>query len=554
MQVVGVDFGTTNVRLAIWESDGDLSPRPLMIGQAGGSTMPAVIAFQRQGDRISAVVGEDADELANDNDTIVVRNIKQLALSSDPFVRWHLAVYQTTPLDGWNPDNRCVEAFGREFPVWEVIQLILAEAFRRANRDGLSGEFEWRAGCPVQADLKYRSGLAEALSQLGGANKVSWVIEEPILFFILANRLGSLQPGSYMVYDLGGGSFDCALAEVGADEQMTVYASSGNPVLGGSEIDRLLTERLAYRGSPHLLRLAKEQLSLTQRGQVVGNTRITWADLEDELNKSQFIDRTRAVMREAYISAKVIWKWDEDAPTLGNSSVPSLRLSQMGFAFAEDLDAVILFGGPTKSPFFRQRLGEIFGAKLIVAAGNFVPANIPDPELTGLSMGACYAFSETHVPLYVRRLPARITLHNTRTGTSVEYEPYQPFAPNGFVPNYSPVHPFVSAQLQQSDGRARYELTVAHPDGEIIQTRRVNLTRPASDRSCRLVIDAFGRIGVIDNELVSIEIDAPPWQTQRQREVLQVAIEEKAWAEQAKRERAIRMFTDNLFGYELMRF
>ena len=544
MQVVGVDFGTTNVRIATWDSDGALTPRPLMIGQSGESTMPAVIAFQRQADRISTVIGEDADELADDKDTVVVRNIKRWALSSDDFVRWHLDTYQTDPPNWWNPDTRCVKAFGEEFPVWQVIRQILTEAFRRA---GLDSAFEWRAGCPVQADLEYRSELAAALAEFGGENKVSSVVEEPVLFLALANRLGTLEPGSYLVYDLGGGSFDCALAELETDGQMTVYASSGDPLLGGSTIDQLLMERLDYHQSPRLLRLAKEQLTPSMPEQAVEDTLLTWSDLEGVLRQSQFIDRTRAAMREAYISAKVIWKWDEQAPTLGGSGIPSLRLGEMAAAFAEDVDGIILFGGSTRSAFFRERLTEIFGAERIVVAESLIP-DIPDPELTGLSMGACYAFSESRIPLYIRRLPARIALRNTRNGDSVSYEPYQ-----HFVPNFSPARPFVSAPLRQADARARYELTVTDPDGVVIQTRRVDFGGSTTARSPRLVIDAFGRIGVENNGSVSIEIDAPPWQTRRQREVLQSAIERRDQAEQSKQERARRMFTDNLFGYELVR-
>ena len=308
MQVVGVDFGTTNVRIATWDSDGELTPRPLMIGQGGESTMPAVIAFQRQADSVSTVIGEDADELVDDEDTVVVRNIKRWALSSDLFVQWHLDTSRSSPPEWWNPETRCIEALGEEFPVWGVIRRILAEAFRRATQAGLNGAFEWRAGCPVQADLEYRSELAAALTEFGGNNRVSSVIEEPILFLALANRLETLDPGSYLVYDLGGGSFDCALAEVETDGQMTVYASSGDPLLGGSTIDLLLKERLEYTGSLRLLRVAKEQLAPSNPEQAVESTALRWSDLEDVLKKDQFIGRTQAAMREAYISAKVIWK------------------------------------------------------------------------------------------------------------------------------------------------------------------------------------------------------------------------------------------------------
>ena len=62
MRIVGVDFGTSNVRIAAWDSDrADVTPQPLRIGQADASTMPAVVAFQRQArGTVTTLVGEDA--------------------------------------------------------------------------------------------------------------------------------------------------------------------------------------------------------------------------------------------------------------------------------------------------------------------------------------------------------------------------------------------------------------------------------------------------------------------------------------------------------------
>jgi molecular chaperone DnaK (HSP70) len=201
MQIVGVDFGTTNVRIATWDTDQPgLTPQPRLIGEGDVPTMPAVVAFQRQrGGAVSTIVGEDADILDDGPDTIVVRNIKRWALSNDPYIRWHLESSNVPRPTWWNPLTRSVEVWGQEFPVEEVVRRILAESFQRA---GISGDFKWRAGCPVHAGFDYRSGLAQVLSEFGGDNRVDSVIEEPILFLGLAHRLESLQPGSYLVYDL----------------------------------------------------------------------------------------------------------------------------------------------------------------------------------------------------------------------------------------------------------------------------------------------------------------------------------------------------------------
>ena len=559
MAVVGVDFGTTNVRIAVRDSgDPNLTPRPLAIGQGEGDdrsfTMPAVIAFLQQPGHVTTVVGEDADGLDDGPDTVVVRNIKRWALSSDPFIKWHLDAADSEPPHWWQEETRCVTAFGEEFPVWDVIRQILGEAFRRARQDGLPDEFDWRAGCPVQADWEYRSELAKALSEFGGENKVTSVIEEPVLFLMLAYNLDTLRPGSYLVYDLGGGSFDCALVEVVAGQQMTVYASHGHPLLGGDRIDEMLARSLDAPVPRNQLRVAKESLSPdSPQWPLPGDISISWSGLISLLERDMFIEKTRAVMREAYISAKVIWKYDVDAPTLGGSAIPSCRLGRMASAFAKDLDAIILTGGPTKSPYFGERLTEIFGADRVKDAEDLIDPSVldpnMDPKLTGVSLGACYVAAENPSPLYVRRLPVRITLRDTATGVSVEYQPYQ-----HFVSNFSPASPFNSSELPSPAGtNTKCELTISSPEGTVLLSRPFSLDRRTGDKGPRLLIDTLGRIGIdFADGPPQLVIDDPPWQTDQQREILRETIARRQERERSEKERASRMITDNLYGWQIM--
>lgn len=552
MQIVGVDFGTSNVRIATWDDESLLTPRSINIGAGeGATTMPAVIAFRRDA---PPLVGEAADELTDDAgaDTVVVRNIKRWALTSDLYVDSHLKKISKvkTPC-WWNEETRCVRAFGEDFPVWDVIRRILAEAFRRARLAGLDGEFEWRAGCPVQAGLEYRSELARTLSEFGGQNKVTSVVEEPVLFLSLAHKLEKLEPGgSYLVYDLGGGSFDVALAEVSHDGRMTVYAAHSNPLLGGTVIDELIAQRLRYTGPQHLLRIAKETLDPIRNpeqaiGEIGSDTILTWDDLVAVMQRNLFLEKTHVVMREAYISAKVVWKYDADAPTLGYSVLPSCRLKHLPAAFAKDLNAVILCGGPSKSPYIRARMKEFFGDNLVVNADDLIPGEIPDPELTGLSIGACYSATD-HNPTYIRRLPARISLIDAATGDRQEYEPYQHFSARNV---FDPEVPFISPQLPpQMDPNARYELVITGLEHEIYVNKVVGFNREgipplAVPRLLHLVIDRFGRVGIqaaarqrnaSDNGAATvrwIEIESPPWQTSWQVESSQVpkAYESRVW-------------------------
>ena len=553
MQIVGVDFGTTNVRLANWDSDQpNISAKSLKIGlgqdgQYTGSTMPAVIAFQRQrSGEVITLLGEDADDLTEGPDTVIVRNIKRWALAGDLYVKWHLESSGVQQEEWWNANTRSVVVWDQEIPVKEIIRRILAEAFRRAD---IIGDFEWRAGCPVHAGVEYRTELAEVLSEFGGADSVTAVVQEPVLFLELARQLDRLPAGSYLVYDVGGGSFDCAIAEVGADGQMSVYAAHGNPLLGGVYIDDLLGKRIGHQGSDRDLRIAKEGLSPSGPPIDTGQgALLDWSDLEEELNKSLFLDKTLVALREAYITAKVLWKPVDNSSPI--SDIPSCRLEAMPSAFEKDFDRIILTGGPTKSPYFRDTLKEMFGAGLVVCAEDIVPVEIDDPELTCLSLGACYMATENYSPLYVNRLPVRVTLQNSGAGERVEYEPY-----SHFNRSFHPAKPFTSDPLPIRDGvEGNLELLIADTSGQVAKSIAVgsNLARlrGGPEGSIRLIIDVLGRI-FLDNGVIRwVEVENTPWQTDRQRDILQRILADYQAFHQRIKDMGHRNVTENPFGWQ----
>ena len=564
MQIVGVDFGTTNVRIATWDTDEpDRQPEPQAIGPVDSFAMPSVIAFQRQRDgTITTVVGQDADEMQDGRDVVVVRNIKRWALSSDPFVSWHLESAHTPRPEWWNSQTRCIEVWGQEFPVREAIRLILDEAFRRSS---VTGEFEWRTGCPVHASLEYRSELASVLSEFGGVNSVTSVIEEPVLFLALAQRRGALEPGSYLVYDLGGGSFDCALAEMDENGQVTVYAAHGHPLLGGVRIDELLRERLGYEGPSYLLRSAKERLNSSGSDEPVDtSTNLSWEDLKGVVD-SRFLDGTVVAMRETYITAKVIWQRGEGVSPIGE--IPSLRWKDVPQALRNDLDGILLTGGPTRSPLIQGWLADRFGDEKVRPAVELLPVEIPDRELTGLSMGACYAAVGEYNPLYISRLPARIILRETWSRNEVEYEPYR-----HFVSNFNPARPFISKPLvSERNADAKYELNILDPNGKRLSRQTVDVsgmnrgrntgglprllqTRESSGNdtevSYQLCIDNLGRILILTNGRFWVEMANPPWQTRRQRAIIGSILDKQRRYEADFRERVRHLITHNPFGWQ----
>lgn len=566
MAVVGLDFGTTNVRVAIWDPGQGRLPQPCLIGTGGTSTMPSVIAFQRHPrGGVSTIVGEEADELAEAPNTVVIRNIKRWALSSDPYFRWQLEARKAEWPSWWNPKSRCVNLWDQQLPVAAVIQTILDEALRRA---GLEHVATWRAGCPTQTDLTYRQEMAGLISSYGGAAKVTWVAEEPILLLALAYTIGELGPGSYIVYDFGGGSFDCALATIDQKEgglRLTVYAADGHPLLGGADIDQLLAQNLGYRGPPHQLRVAKERMSPNGPRQILpGGTILTWDHVENTLKQGRFFEDTIPLMMRVYRNAKLLWKRGDEAPPAGEvirrdastgaiRFVEELRQDDMG----RDVDAVILFGGPTRSPYFKERLVGIFGPDKVVHISDLV-SGLPDPELTGLTVGACYMTREEYTPLYIDRLPAKVTLRDINAGQKVQYEPFQ--KP---TPIHPPFSPYVTGYLRQLPGSlSEYEVIVEDADSAVLLEHPVSgylkgYSGLPADR-LRVVIDRFGRVwvekGAGKENLGISEIDMvmeePPWQRETQREALRRLWEEQRKFELAEQERVHITITRNPFGWQ----
>lgn len=518
MQVVGIDLGTTNLRISTWDSDQpNTIPQPLTIGRVGFYTMPTVVAFRRQpGGDIETIVGEDADALEDGPNQVVVRNLKRYALAHDHYVLWHLEAREIEWDPWWNPDSRCVQVWGQDYPVKDLISWMLKEAFQRA---GLSLGFEWRAGCPVHAGFTYRSELAEVITELGGTGhgEVSRVIEEPLLLLTLAYEMGTLDPGSYLVYDLGGGSFDCALAQVDDDAKMIVYGADGNPTIGGSDIDRFLAVALQYEGPLHLLRLAKETVTPSDPEDLPGDKVLAWEDYERAVTEERFFPKTFTALRDAYTSAKCIWDRYADSPPGGGEIIGhSPATGEVKFVWelgwdniAEDIDGIILCGGPTKSPVFLENLKSRFAGTRIISTSELIPQTISEPELTAISAGACYTVNGAYIPLYVNRLPVRITLEDRQTGRKVHYEPYEHLAPSA----RNPFDFFVSGESLSEEpddphSVAKYELTITTPDGVVLKTTDLNGVEwehqpvdPYIDTrligsSLRLVINRRGYIGV----------------------------------------------------------
>ena len=565
--IVGIDFGTTNTRVAMWEPKVGGSPELKMPGKLGmTTTMPSVVAFERRpGGSVRVMsVGEDADQLQSGRNVEVVRNIKRWALASDPYVRAVLEDRPSTPWpEYWNPGKLSIDLWGHSIPTSDVILAIIGEALRRVGLENVSSEL--RAACPIHSDFIYRKDMVNTFSKLGFRSKVRWITEEPLLFLALAHTLGRLQDGSYLVYDFGGGSFDCALATVERQRDavhLTVYAAYGDPLLGGMDIDEKLRTRLKYDGPPNLLRLAKEQICLDPSGpeqNVTGDVKLSWPDIDSVLKEHGFIERTVNVMMHVYRQAKLIWKRPPAGPPLGeileenSNGVIIRRVSQLGEKdLAADVDKVLLFGGTTRIPSVAQRLKNIFGSAKVVSASQLLPA-FPEADLTAVALGASYTQREPYVPLYVNRLPCRVILH-MRQDSGEQSTEYVPFCrvPGSYHSSSIAVYPRESP---------KYRVVVEDIDGGPLHDTGWQEARlfgwGAYAKGLSFIIDSYGRIlldmitGMEDDPLHDRAelLEIPPWQTGAQRTALKRMWETKRKYEESNRARLHMFLMGNPYGW-----
>ena len=502
MLIVGVDFGTTNVRVATWDKDvPNTVPESQTVASGDSKIMPSVVAFQRNPDGdVELAVGEEADNMNNSADVLVVPNIKRWAMSSDVYMRWHMKERAVEWLTWWDPDNRTVNVWGKVFPVKDIIRAILKRAFDVAR---IGGEFEWRAGCPVHAGLDYRSDLSQALSELAGQGNINWLVEEPLLLLALGHRALPNSEGSYLVYDLGGGSFDSTMAQVQEGGELVVYGADGHPLVGGANIDRLLEEKLekkGFTGSQTDIRIAKESLSPSESSRdLTGGISLAWDEVQDTLYGGRFLRQTSIATRDAYVSAKGLQS--EIAESYVDTGEVKFVWQLSYKDMAEQIDHIVLYGGAIKigGGYFIDKLRGVFGGKTLTASEWLQDTNIPDAELLGISLGACYFADKDHFvgkgfSAFLKRLPVRIVLQNLRTSESVGYEPFDHLT----LPN-NPFSEFATKPLvQERDEPQEYELTATTLDGVVVERHSIDGYLEPGNRqpatSLRMIITRLGSV------------------------------------------------------------
>ena len=351
-KTVGIDLGTTNSAIAFMEGD-----RPAVIVNAeGGRTTPSVVAFTSDGERL---VGQIAKRQA-------VLHPKSTIFSAKRFVgrKWNEVQQevQTVPYTVVKGQNDAVrmDVNGKQLAPEEISAHVLRKLVDDASK--YLGEKITEAVITVPAYFNdaQRQATKDA-GTIAGLN-VLRIINEPTAA-ALAYGMDSRKSHTVMVFDLGGGTFDVSVLDVG-DGVCEVRATSGDTHLGGDDFDKCVVDWLAdgfkrdygmdLRGDPQALQrlyeaAEKAKCELSSATQTQINLPFITADASGP--KHLNVTLTRAAF-EAMVQ-----------PLIDRCMAPVTQALDDAKLAASEIDEVILVGGSTRIPAIQALVKKLTGGK-----------------------------------------------------------------------------------------------------------------------------------------------------------------------------------------------
>ncbi|WP_027702408.1 molecular chaperone DnaK [Metaclostridioides mangenotii] len=328
-KIIGIDLGTTNSCVAVLEG----GEAQIIENSEGMRTTPSVVAFTKEGERI---VGEPAKRQAVTNADKTITSIKT-----------HMGTDFKVDIDGKN------------FTPQEISAIILQKL--KADAESYLGDKVTEAVITVPA--YFTDAQRQATKDAGriAGLEVKRIINEPTAA-ALAYGMDKLdQEKKILVFDLGGGTFDISVLEIG-DGTFEVLATAGNNRLGGDDFDQIVidylaeqfksaegvdlrTDKMALQRLKEAAEKAKKELSSTMST----NINLPFITATAEGPKHLNLDLTRAKFEEL------------TAGLVENTMEPTKRALKDAGLSTSDIDDVLLVGGSTRIPAVQDAVKKFIG-------------------------------------------------------------------------------------------------------------------------------------------------------------------------------------------------
>ena len=351
-KVIGIDLGTTNSCVAIMET-GD----PNVLANAEGSrTTPSVVAFTDSGERL---VGQIARRQAITNPENTIFAVKRLIgrRSDDPMVQKAAKVLPYKVVRNDNGDA-WVEIRGKQYSPAEISAFIL-QKMKQTAEDYL-GEKVTEAVITVPAYFNdsQRQATKDA-GRIAGLN-VLRIINEPTAASLVYG-LDKKKDEKIAVFDLGGGTFDISILELG-DGVFEVKATNGDTFLGGEDFDQRVIDYLADEFKKDQgIDLRKDRMALQRLKEAAEKAKCELSSsMETDINLP-FI--TADQQGPKHLNIKLTRSKLEAlcADLIDRTEGPCRQALKDAGLSPSDIHEVILVGGMTRMPAVQERVKKIFG-------------------------------------------------------------------------------------------------------------------------------------------------------------------------------------------------
>ena len=355
-RIVGIDLGTTNSVISVMEGG-----EPTLIPTAeGGRLCPSVVAFTKEGQRL---VGQTARRQAVVNPENTVFSVKRLMgrRYDDPMVEKarDILPYQITRGD--DGDARIyVPQTDRAYTPQEISAMILRKL--KQDAEAYLGEEVEEAVITVPAYFNdsQRQATKDA-GQIAGL-QVRRIINEPTASS-LAYGLDKTEENTILVFDLGGGTFDVSILDVG-EGVVEVRSTSGDTFLGGDDWDQHIVDYVAdqYKADQGIdLRADRQALQRLKEAAEKAKIELSTV-LETEINLP-FItaDASGPKHLQMRLTRAKFEQLTEEL--VDRCREPFNQALQDGNLSAGDLDAVVLVGGATRMPMIQDLVRDLTGGK-----------------------------------------------------------------------------------------------------------------------------------------------------------------------------------------------
>jgi molecular chaperone DnaK len=349
-RVIGIDLGTTNSVVSVMENGQPV----VIVNQEGARTTPSVVGFGKDGERL---VGQVAKRQAVTNPENTVFSVKRFMGRKVNEVAEEIKRVPYTVAADKSGDAR-ISIRGKQYSAPEISAIVL-QKLKQAAEDYL-GEKVTDAVITVPAYFNdaQRQATKDA-GQIAGLN-VLRIVNEPTAA-ALAYGLDKKGDETIAVYDLGGGTFDISVLEVG-EGVVEVKSTNGDTHLGGDDFDQLVVDwMIGEFKKADGIDLGKDRMALQRLKEAAEKAKIELSSvMETEINLP-FI--TADASGPKHLTMKLTRaKFESLVEPLVQRSLAPLKQALADAALKpSDVDEVVLVGGSTRMPRVQQVVKEYFG-------------------------------------------------------------------------------------------------------------------------------------------------------------------------------------------------